>query len=95
MRALIAEDPSRARDAVTQLAGLLRYTLRSDHEELVTLERELKTVGDYLALESLRLGDRMRVELDIAAGAQGDTRSRHAAADGGRECDQAWHRGVA
>jgi hypothetical protein len=70
VRALIAEDPSRARDAVTQLAGLLRYTLRSDHEELVTLERELETVGDYLALESLRFGDRMRVELDIAAGAR-------------------------
>jgi two-component system sensor histidine kinase AlgZ len=70
VRALIAEDPARARDAVTQLAGLLRYTLRTDHEELVTLERELKTVGDYLALESLRLGDRMQVELDIAAGAQ-------------------------
>lgn len=70
VRALIAEDPSRARDAVTQLAGLLRYTLRSDHEELVTLERELETVGDYLALESLRFGDRMRVELDIAMGAQ-------------------------
>lgn len=70
VRALIAEDPARARDAVTQLAGLLRYTLRSDHEELVTLERELKTVGDYLALESLRFGDRMSVELDIAADAQ-------------------------
>ncbi|MDY6947455.1 MAG: histidine kinase [Pseudomonadota bacterium] len=70
VRALIAEDPSRARDAVTQLAGLLRYTLRSDHEELVTLERELETVGIYLALESLRLGERMRVELDVAAGAQ-------------------------
>jgi len=70
VRALIAEDPSRARDAVTQLAGLLRYTLRSDHEELVTLERELKTVGDYLALESLRLGARLRIEFDIAADAQ-------------------------
>jgi LytS/YehU family sensor histidine kinase len=70
VRALIAEDPSRARDAVTRLAGLLRYTLRSDHDELVTLERELQTVGDYLALESLRLGDRMRIDLDVAAGAQ-------------------------
>jgi hypothetical protein len=70
VRALIAEDPARARDAVTQLAGLLRYTLRLDHDELVTLERELKTVGDYLALESLRLGDRMRVELHVAAGAR-------------------------
>jgi hypothetical protein len=70
VRALIAEDPARARDAVTQLAGLLRYTLRSDHDELVTLERELKTVGDYLALESLRFGDRIHVELDISPGAQ-------------------------
>lgn len=70
VRALIAEDPSRARDAVTQLAGLLRYTLRSDHEELVMLEHELQAVGDYLALESLRFGDRMRVELDIATEAR-------------------------
>jgi len=66
VRALIAEDPARAREAVTQLSGLLRYTLRSDHEELVTLAREMETVGDYLALESLRLGERMRVEIDIA-----------------------------
>lgn len=70
VRALIAEDPARAREAVTQLSGLLRYTLRSDHEELVTLARELETVGDYLALESLRLGERMRVEMDIAEDAQ-------------------------
>jgi anti-sigma regulatory factor (Ser/Thr protein kinase) len=70
VRALIAEDPARARHAVTQLAGILRYTLRSDHEELVTLERELETVSDYLTLESLRFGERLRVELDIAADAQ-------------------------
>ena len=49
---------------------MLRYTLSSQHEELVTLERELETVGDYLALESLRFGERLRVELDIAAGAR-------------------------
>lgn len=70
VRALIAEDPARAREAVTQLSGLLRYTLRSDHEELVTLERELETISDYLALESLRLGDRMRVEIDVAEAAK-------------------------
>jgi two-component system sensor histidine kinase AlgZ len=70
VRALIAEDPARAREAVTQLSSLLRYTLRSDHEELVTLERELETVGDYLALESLRFGERIRVEIDIAEGAK-------------------------
>jgi Histidine kinase len=70
VRALVAEDPSGAQKAVTHLARMLRYTLNSGHDELVTLERELETVGDYLALESLRFGERLRVELDIAAGAQ-------------------------
>lgn len=65
LRALIAEDPARARDAVTQLARTLRYTLASGEEELVTLERELEMVDDYLALESMRLAERLRIERDI------------------------------
>ena len=70
VRALVTVDPAGARQAVTQLARMLRYTLNSQHEELVTLARELETVGDYLALESLRFGARLRVELDIAADAR-------------------------
>ena len=70
VRALIALDAASAQQAVTQLARMLRYTLSSQHEELVPLERELETVGDYLALESLRFGERLRVERDIAADAR-------------------------
>ena len=70
LRALIADEPGRARDAVTQLARTLRYTLASGEEELVSLERELEMVDDYLALESLRLADRLRVERDIAPAAR-------------------------
>ena len=66
LRSLIAEDPGRARDAVTQLARTLRYTLASGEEDLVTLARELEMVEDYLALESLRLEGRLTVERDIA-----------------------------
>jgi hypothetical protein len=65
VRALIAEEPARAQSAVTQLARLLRYTLSSGHGELVTLEQELAIVDDYLELEALRLGERLRVERDI------------------------------
>jgi two-component system sensor histidine kinase AlgZ len=43
----------------------LRYTLASGEEDLVSLERELEMVDDYLALESLRLEDRLRVEREI------------------------------
>jgi glucose-6-phosphate-specific signal transduction histidine kinase len=67
VRALISEDPSRAQHAVTQLARTLRYTLGSSgQEELVTLEQELEMVGDYLGLESLRLGERLKIEREIS-----------------------------
>lgn len=66
VRALIADDPAAAQRAVTQLARTLRYTLRSGHEELVSLERELEIVEDYLELESLRLGDRLRIERRVS-----------------------------
>jgi LytS/YehU family sensor histidine kinase len=65
LRSQIADEPARARDAVTQLARLLRYTLASGEEDLVSLERELEMVDDYLALESMRLAERLEVERDI------------------------------
>lgn len=71
LRSLISDEPARARDAVTQLARMLRYTLASGDEDLVTLERELEMVDDYLALESLRLAERLRVERDIDPGTHG------------------------
>lgn len=66
VRSLIAEQPDRARSAVTHLARTLRYTLASNDEDLVSLERELEMVDDYLALESMRLEDRLQVERAIA-----------------------------
>jgi hypothetical protein len=71
VRALIAIDPTSAQRAVTQLARTLRYTLGAGQDDLVTLEQELATVEDYLALESLRLGERLRVQWDMPAAARG------------------------
>jgi hypothetical protein len=71
VRALIADDPAGAQRAVTQLARTLRYTLSAGQEEIVTLDRELEIVEDYLALESLRLGERLRIERTIETAARG------------------------
>jgi len=69
LRGLIDENPDRARQAVTQLANLLRYSLQSGQLETVPFEDELQTVNDYLALEQVRHEERLRVRLDIAPGA--------------------------
>jgi hypothetical protein len=70
VRALIADEPAKAQDAVTQLARTLRYTLAAGDAELVTLAREMEMVNDYLALESLRLADRLEVVREIEPAAQ-------------------------
>jgi Histidine kinase len=71
IRTLIVCDPARARDAVTRLATLLRYTLNASQEELVTLGQELEIINDYLTLESMRFEDRLRVDIDVPAALRG------------------------
>jgi hypothetical protein len=70
VRSLIADDPTRAQDAVTRLANTLRYTLSSAREELVSLAQELEIVRDYLDLESLRLEDRLSIDCEVSAEAR-------------------------
>lgn len=66
LRALIEEDPARARGAVTRLAGLLRYALQSGQLETVPLQEELRIINDYLALEQVRFEERLRFRVDAA-----------------------------
>lgn len=66
LRALIDEDPKRARQAVTQLANLLRYSLQSAQLETVPFEEELRVATDYLSLEQVRHEERLRMRLDVA-----------------------------
>ncbi len=66
LRELIVENPRRAQTMVTQLSGLLRYSLQSDHTEQVLLEDEIQAVKDYLALEAIRFEERLHVNWNIA-----------------------------
>jgi LytS/YehU family sensor histidine kinase len=65
IRALIDEDPSRARQAVTGLSNILRSSMQSDQLEIITLKKELDIVKDYLALELIRFEDRLKVIYQI------------------------------
>lgn len=65
IRALIDENPDRARNAVTNLSNILRSSMQAEKLETVPLERELNIVKDYLALEYIRFEDRLRIEYTI------------------------------
>jgi len=61
---LIPEDPKRAERLMEQMAALLRFSLDANHSGLVPLDREMKIVSDYLAIETARFGDRLRFQID-------------------------------
>ncbi|MFZ5496253.1 MAG: sensor histidine kinase [Verrucomicrobiota bacterium] len=71
LRALIDEDAPRARESVTRLANMLRYSLQSGQLETVALEEEIRIVEDYLALELIRHESRLRVNWAVADEARG------------------------
>ena len=65
LRELIDEDRNRAKQVIDLLSALLRYTLRADRVETVSLKEELGAVEDYLALEKVRFEERLRTRFDI------------------------------
>jgi two-component system LytT family sensor kinase len=69
IRALVLENPVRAREMMTHLSDLLRYSLQLNSREQVPLARELEVVAHYLTLESLQLEERLRYTLDVAPAA--------------------------
>jgi hypothetical protein len=82
---LVRNDPRRAEEAVERFGDLLRYVLRAGRPEPVPaadsraapldrevpLEEELAFVHDYLEVERIRFGERLRVREDIDATAAG------------------------
>lgn len=65
LRALILEDPERARELVTRLSNTLRHALDHSQREWTTLREELDVVRDHLAVEQVHYEDRLRPRLDI------------------------------
>jgi two-component system, LytTR family, sensor histidine kinase AlgZ len=58
---LIRREPGRAEEALEDMADLFRVLMR-DNRDLAPLADEVQLCRQYLALEKLRLGDRLQVE---------------------------------
>jgi hypothetical protein len=70
IRGLVVENPALAQDMITRLSNLLRHNLRHGLHHTVPLAAELDVVSDYLAIETMRFDERLRVEMTVTPRAQ-------------------------
>ncbi len=62
---LIRTDPAQARTVVYKLSSILRSLLRK-HQGFSPLREEMAFIGDYLDIEMIRFGDKLRFESEIS-----------------------------
>ena len=66
IRALVDEDPDKAKRAITQLSAILRNAMATVRRDVVPLGEEIDIVKAYLALEHMRYEERLRIHFDVA-----------------------------
>lgn len=67
----ILNGSSQAPEMIKKLSSLLNYILNECDRKLVPLEKELLLLQDYIALEKIRYGDKLSMNLHIEGDAKG------------------------
>lgn len=60
---LTLTNPAKAHEMVLQLADFLRYSIRENTDQLVSLQKEVEAIKLFLAIEKTRYGNRLQVEI--------------------------------
>lgn len=66
IRALITEDPAKAKKGINQLSKLLRSSLLTERKKTISIAEELETILDYLNLEKIRYEERLTWKIEVA-----------------------------
>lgn len=61
----LAANPELAREMIEDLGTLLRHSLDCQGSKEITLAQELALLDRYLAIQKLRFGDRLQVQLEV------------------------------
>lgn len=62
---LIPQDPVSAEAMVLKLSDLFRYTLDASMHDFIKLPREIYIIREYLEIEKIRLGNRLRYTIEM------------------------------
>lgn len=66
--ALMHKDVHAAEQMLVRLSDMLRSTLENEGEPEVTLKQELEFLDNYLTIQQIRFGDRLKVEVNVDPG---------------------------
>ena len=65
IRGLMLEDVDKARDMLTRLSDMLRYSLNMNKVDAIRIEEELEIVDNYIALSKIQLEDRLHYSKQV------------------------------
>ena len=65
---LVRKNDPVAEESLLKLSGLLRYMLYDSDEDKVRLEDEVEYINNYIDLQKIRFGDRVKIERSIEIG---------------------------
>ena len=65
IHSLIMTDTDKASDMLMELSEFLRYTVRKNQDEQVSLKDEMENIEKYLDIEKIRFGSRLVIEEEI------------------------------
>lgn len=64
INALIQLDPENAQEMVGKLSDFLRLSVKRDTKEMISVKDELDYIETYLAIESIRFGNRLQIQIN-------------------------------
>lgn len=67
IKALVIENPAKARRAIDLLSDLLRTSLYQKESALISVEEEMQLVSDYIELEKIRFEHKLHVSIQMAS----------------------------
>ena len=65
IRGLILEDATRARDMITRLSEMLRYSLTKNDVNTISIKEELQTVDNYIEISKIQFEERLQFNIDV------------------------------
>ena len=68
---LIKKDPNLAAETLIKLSDLLRFQLYDCSDEKIAIEKEIEYLNNFITLEKVRKGEKVKVQVDFKEGLSG------------------------